>query len=216
MDDARDDLVSVTEPPAASVVDRPRRIVNVPNLLSGLRLAGTPFLVGMALSGNSTAFLYLFIFLVVTDWFDGKLAIALNQRTAFGARLDSIADGTLYATLIFGLYWLQWDFLLSHANWIAGALSSFALSVFASLIKFQRLPSYHTWGAKISWHLLNLAVVFLFGDWGVWPFYLMICSVILANLEATGITLILPTCQVDVRSLRHARRLANTQSNSDA
>jgi cardiolipin synthase len=190
--------------PALRTAGQRRSIYNVPNTLCAIRLLGSFGLVYLALTGQTTVFLWVFVCLVVTDWIDGKLAILLRQQTEFGARLDSAADATLYSALLFGICWLKWDFVVQQSSWIIGVAISYALTSVAGLLKFRRLPSYHTWAAKTSWHLLNVAVICLFAEWAVWPFHVAMAAVILTNLEATAITLSLPRWQADVRSLYHA------------
>jgi len=181
-------------------------IVNVPNTLCAIRLLGSFVLVYLALIQRETAFIWTFVFLVATDWMDGKLAILLDQRTKFGARLDSAADATLYAALLFGVCWLKWDFLLENFTWIVLGLLSYAVTCLAGLVKFGRIPSYHSYAAKASWHLVNIAVVCLFAGWAEWPVFVAAVAVVLTNIEATGITFALPEWDVDVRSFVHARR----------
>lgn len=187
-------------------------IYNVPNTLCAIRLGGSFFLVYLALMEREMAFVGCFVFLVMTDWIDGKLAVLLNQRTQFGARLDSAADATLYTALLFGICWLKGDFLREHAPWIIGAAISYALTSVAGLIRFRRLPSYHTWAAKTSWHLVNIAVVCLFAGWAIWPFCVACVAVVVTNVEATAITFVLPVYEVDVRSIFHAVKRSRQQS----
>jgi hypothetical protein len=73
------------------------KILTIPNLLCLVRLVGSFILIPIAWQGRNEVFLWCFIFLAMTDWVDGKLAILLNQRTVLGARLDSWADAALYA-----------------------------------------------------------------------------------------------------------------------
>ena len=192
--------------------DKSPSIVNVPNALTASRLIGSGFLVALALYGNMTAFVILFAVLVVTDWIDGKVAILLNQRTEFGARLDSAADAVLYSTLLFSFCWLKWDFVTQQGAWILAFVFSYMASIATSLIKFKRMPSYHTWAAKINWHLLNIAIICIFGGWAIWPFHLTMAVVILVNLEAVCITLVLTRCHVDVRTLYHAIKLRTSDA----
>lgn len=74
--------------------------LNLPNLLTWLRIAMIPGIVGvfylpdaMLTPGekNFTA-TALFIAAALTDWLDGYLARRLNQMSAFGAFLDPVAD----------------------------------------------------------------------------------------------------------------------------
>src|SRR5207237_10146691 len=66
--------------------------MNVPNLLTGMRLLGVPVFVYLFLQGFHRAALAVFIGALVTDWLDGVLARALKQFTDLGALLDPIAD----------------------------------------------------------------------------------------------------------------------------
>ena len=91
---------TAAEPSAEAFV--PNRLPTIPNLICGTRLVGSFVLVGIAWFDYSELFLWVFLLLAVSDWIDGKLAILLNQRSVFGARLDSWADAALYAALLVG------------------------------------------------------------------------------------------------------------------
>jgi CDP-diacylglycerol--glycerol-3-phosphate 3-phosphatidyltransferase len=74
--------------------------LNLPNLLTLLRILLIPLIVGvfylpdswLAEEGKNIAATAIFIFAAVTDWLDGYLARKLNQMSAFGAFLDPVAD----------------------------------------------------------------------------------------------------------------------------
>ena len=180
-------------------------LVTVPNVLCGIRLVGSVGLIYLAVTSQDTFFLYAFVFLIFTDWIDGKLAILLHQRTELGARLDSVADATLYASLFFGIGWLKWEFIQQQWPWFVSVVLSYALTSLVGLFKFRRLPSYHTRMAKLSAHLVFIAVVCIFMNWAVWPFYVAASAVTVTNLEATWITMILKKWTVDVRSVFSVR-----------
>jgi phosphatidylglycerophosphate synthase len=112
------------------------RILTIPNLLCLVRLAGSFILVPIAWQGRNEVFLWCFIFLAMTDWVDGKLAILLNQRTVLGARLDSWADAALYVALLFGVVTLYGDSLRSELAWIASALVTYLISITAGFWKY--------------------------------------------------------------------------------
>ncbi len=177
------------------------RLLNVPNVLSGARLIGSLAMFFLATTGQSRLFLCFFVGLAITDWLDGKLAILLHQRTEFGARLDSAADAMLYTAMMFGIVWLQGEFVRRHWIWLAAALASYAVTSLAGLVKFGRIPSYHTRGAKISAYLVFVSVLGIFLNWADWLFYTAAIAVIVTNLEATLITLLLSEWRVDVSSV---------------
>jgi len=82
--------------------------LNIPNILTWLRIAMIPLVVGIFYlpagwmtpeTVNLTAAAF-FAAAAVTDWFDGYLARALNQTSAFGAFLDPVADKLMVAAAL--------------------------------------------------------------------------------------------------------------------
>jgi CDP-diacylglycerol--glycerol-3-phosphate 3-phosphatidyltransferase len=187
------------------VTDAERRLT-VPNLLCAVRLAGAPVVVALAWAEQPSWCLGLIVFLFLTDWLDGKMAVWLNQRTTFGARLDSCADAAFYASVLLAVAVLRWDLLWQEAVWVGLAALSYAASAMAGLLRYGRVPSYHTRLAKTSWLLMLVAVVAVFAGWSVWPLRVALLGVLVANLEATLITFLLPGWQANVPSVFHARR----------
>ncbi len=74
--------------------------LNLPNLITWLRILLIPLIVGVyylpddVLSYDMQNWVAtgIFIFAAATDWLDGYLARVLNQMSAFGAFLDPVAD----------------------------------------------------------------------------------------------------------------------------
>ncbi|HET6288006.1 MAG TPA: CDP-alcohol phosphatidyltransferase family protein [Amycolatopsis sp.] len=79
-----------------------RQALNVPNMLSILRLAGVPVFLWLLLGPKEDGWaLALLVFSALTDWLDGKLARWLNQMSRLGRLLDPAADRLyILATLI--------------------------------------------------------------------------------------------------------------------
>ncbi len=179
---------------------------NVPNILCAMRLIGSPILIGLAVANQPEVFLALLIFLLLTDWLDGKIAVAWKQQTTFGARLDSVADASMYAALLFGAGWMKWDVVQREAAWLLATFATYALTTGFGFAKFGRMPSYHTRAAKTCWLLTSVAAISLFANWSVWPLRIAAIGVALTNLEATAITCVLPAWRSDVTSIYHAWR----------
>lgn len=182
------------------------RVMTIPNIICLIRLVGSLILLPIALQGDSQLFLWLFLFLAITDWIDGKLAILLNQRSVLGARLDSWADAALYAALLFGLLAMYRETLSEELGWILPAIGTYVISTAVGFLKYRRWPSYHTRAAKTGWLVTLIAVICLFSDWSIWPLRIATVTVVITNLETLLITLISPTWQVDVTSIYHAWR----------
>jgi cardiolipin synthase len=88
--------------------------INVPNLLTWLRILMIPLLVGVyymppdwiAEHNKNLAAMSVFSFAAITDLLDGYLARALNQTSPFGAFLDPVADKLMVTTALIMLVWI--------------------------------------------------------------------------------------------------------------
>ena len=82
--------------------------LNVPNLLTWLRIVMIPVVIGVFylpdawLTGWQRNLIATAVFIVaaITDWLDGYLARKLNQTSAFGAFLDPVADKLMIAAAL--------------------------------------------------------------------------------------------------------------------
>jgi CDP-diacylglycerol--glycerol-3-phosphate 3-phosphatidyltransferase len=191
---------------AVSAPDRSERWLTVPNAISVLRLMATPVMLVLAWHGERTAFVVLLAALLATDWIDGRLAALLNQRTTLGARLDSLADVLLYTALAPCAWWLRPDFMRSDALLLAAVATTYLLTSLVSVVRFGRLPSYHTLAAKVCLALAAIGAVVLFAGGSLWPVRIAMAVAIATNLEATAISLVLRGWLADVPSLVHALR----------
>lgn len=89
--------------------------MNIPNILTSIRIILVPFLVLVFYLPFEHRYLVsagIFAFAAATDWFDGYLARKLNQTTPFGEFFDPVADKIMVAT---ALCLLVEDF---HVFWI--------------------------------------------------------------------------------------------------
>ena len=92
-------------------------MLNLPNILSLLRIALIPVLIGIYLLPFEGAALWATIIFAVasfTDWLDGYLARKWQQTSSFGAFIDPVADKLLVAiALVLVLYKTpEWYILL--------------------------------------------------------------------------------------------------------
>ena len=116
------------EPEASS------RILTVPNLLSFARLLGVPVFLWLILVPQADG--WAFVLLVVagaSDWVDGALARALNQRSKLGILLDPLADRLYIAATLLGLALrglIPW--------WLVGVLVARELFLLALLPRIRR------------------------------------------------------------------------------
>ncbi|NEQ43102.1 MAG: CDP-alcohol phosphatidyltransferase family protein [Leptolyngbya sp. SIOISBB] len=178
------------------------RLVQIPSLLVGLRFAIAPFLLLDALDHQTgTVFVMGYVIAVLSDIFDGVIARRLGVSTAQLRVADSWADICLYVCVALST-WLVFpqtilDFKLPLLVAIAAQLTLFVIS----LIKFQKLPSFHTYTAKLWGLTLLVATVGLFGFSDNKMVWLAIALCLVNSLEEIVMTLVLPEWRCDVLSL---------------
>ena len=184
------------------------KLEQVPMTLVGLRFVIAPLVVLDALDHQTgMAFVIGYVMAVLSDIFDGIIARKLGVSTERLRVADSWADISLYLSIAFSV-WLVFpqtllDFRLPLLVAIAAQLMLFA----TSLVKFQRLPSFHTYTAKLWGLTLLIATVGLFGFGNETWLWLAIALCLINSVEEILMTLVLPEWQCDVLSLAAARQV---------
>ena len=125
----------------------------IPNMLSISRLILIPAMLIPAylIQDESQArfvFLIMFIIIGVTDKLDGTLARYLNQTTALGAKLDTIADMVFYPLIALWLYRFESGVIGEWWNLVYFLLALYFFKMVTGKIKFGYVPAFHTIGAK--------------------------------------------------------------------
>lgn len=170
------------------------------------RFASAPVLLVLAWHGQANAFVILLAAAFVSDALDGYLARRLGYASEFGARLDSLCDLTIYVTIPLGAWWLWPEIMRREAAYFAILIACFAGPGLASLVKFGRLATYHTWLVKAAVFVTGSSLLVLFVGGPAWPFHLAVPVCVLAALEEMAITWMLREPRTNVRSLWHAMR----------
>lgn len=190
-------------------------MVNLPNLLSCVRLLFVPVLLWLAWSGHSRTFFVCLVVSVLTDAADGYLARRLNQITSLGAKLDSWADLSTQLSLPFCGWWLRPDVVRQEAPYLAAGIFFYFAAIAVGFLKFRRLTSYHTWGGKLSALAVGAAVIVFFANGPGWPLRIAMPIVIVSCLEEIIITAILSAWRANVPSLWHAWQIRRETSKGD-
>jgi CDP-diacylglycerol--glycerol-3-phosphate 3-phosphatidyltransferase len=184
---------------------------NVANLLSSLRLLIAPILIFSAWTGKPNVFLVLFACSLFSDFIDGFIARKLNQVSELGGKLDSWGDFATYMTVPICAYLLWPDLVQQEGSFVIIVIASYGIPVAIGFLKYNRLTSYHTWGAKLSAILVGSTAFILLMGGPATPFRLAAVVLALAEFEELAITAILPTWQANVPSFWHARRLLRNE-----
>lgn len=179
-------------------------IVNLPNLVSFLRILMAPVLFYFALTQQPNWFIGVLLFAEFTDVLDGFLARTLDQITAMGSHLDSWGDFVIYSSIAV-CAWILWpDIAQREIIYFVIIVLSFTLPALIGYIKFHAFTSYHTWSVKLAVVITVVGYLLLFTGLLDWPFRLAALFCIYAAAEEIAITLLIHHEHVDVRSVWQA------------
>lgn len=123
--------------------------INIPNLITALRIAGTCCLL---LTPPLTPVFYgLYAFTGLTDVLDGWLARRMGMTSAFGAKLDSIADLLFYAVMLLRIFPILYATLPAVIWYAVGVVLLLRLSAYlVAAVKYHRFASLHTYLNKLT------------------------------------------------------------------
>lgn len=80
-----------------------KKNLNVPNVLTMIRLFLVPVYLGLFLNGEKYKALFVFLLASFTDLLDGQIARKYNLITDFGKLMDPFADKVMVLTAVFSL-----------------------------------------------------------------------------------------------------------------
>lgn len=178
-----------------------KNLYNIPNALSVMRLIGVPFLFLLILFENTALFLGSFIFLGLTDFFDGYLARKWNQVTQLGSMLDSIADIAYYLAAAYFLIILFPTYLEPNLPFFYILLVLFVLSVIVSKLKLGKVLILHTHLSRLSGVLVFFAFLASFSMDTTLMIRVIIILYTVAFIETTVIILKYGLVDPDTRSI---------------
>lgn len=175
---------------AAKEVRAVVRPFTIPNGITLVRFALTPFFFLAVVSSNYKMAFGLFLLAGISDALDGLLARLLSMRSLFGAYLDPIADKVLLVTAYVALTWPN-ESAVTIPLWLTVmALSRDLLIVLVALLLYLgagvRDFSPSLWGkATTLFHIVTIALVLLANLVPVAPYWLLVCF-----YTALGLTII--------------------------
>ncbi len=189
-------------------------IINLPNLVSFIRILMAPVLFYFALTQQPYWFIGVLLFAEFTDVLDGFLARILNQITELGSHLDSWGDFVIYSTIAI-CAWILWpDILLRESFYFIIIVLSFTVPALIGFIKFRRFTGYHTWSVKLAVVITVVAYILLFTGLLDWPIRIAMLFCLYAAIEQIAITLLLRHEHVDVRTVWQVKKF-NQENRSD-
>jgi cardiolipin synthase len=153
------------------------KVINIPNIITLLRLIATPFFVIALFSDRPVTALILLLFIVAGDGLDGFLARKLNQATKVGRAFDSIVDSVVILVSLVSLFVLNKIYLFWVIILIIPKTINFVVQLIYSKKKHEIVTVTTTFG-KISAIVLYMTIILLMLDYR-YKIYIIILAAIL-------------------------------------
>ncbi|CAM2866929.1 CDP-diacylglycerol--glycerol-3-phosphate 3-phosphatidyltransferase [Hathewaya histolytica] len=150
--------------------------MNIPNILTIIRLFLIPLFVIVFYSNNSIAYaIFIFVLSGITDVLDGYIARKYNQITKIGIMLDPIADKLMLVTVLLCLstkkyipYWVPIVIIIKELTMICGG--------FLLYNKQDTVVPANPFG-KLATFLFHISILILYFNYALGR-YLLYASVI--------------------------------------
>ncbi|MBX2963128.1 MAG: CDP-alcohol phosphatidyltransferase family protein [Cyclobacteriaceae bacterium] len=193
-----------------------RRPVRIVNTITFFRIVAFPIFIMLLITDQYEAFRWLIVISFITDSLDGFLARKFKVSSILGSRLDSLGDDLTVLAAIAGVFVYHLPFLQQHWMSIVALLMLYLTQVFYSLIKYQKLTSFHTYLGKVAAvsQAMFLVSIFFTEEPITGLYYVTIALTAIEMIEETIMINILPLWRNDVRSFFHAQQLIHDRGNS--
>ncbi|MGZ4000376.1 MAG: CDP-alcohol phosphatidyltransferase family protein [Mucilaginibacter sp.] len=173
------------------------------NGITFYRMLVAPVLVYLIVAHRFDIFKWLLLLSFFTDAIDGYLARMYKITSAFGSRIDSIADDLTIIAAIVGIYVWHPTFILYEIVPVSILLILYLVQNTLALIRYKRLTSFHTYSAKIAAILQGIFMIaYFFLPYPIyWLFYLVVIFTVFDLVEEIVLILSLRIYRTNVRGL---------------
>jgi len=182
-----------------------------PNIVTASRIALMPAVLASAIAGERGWFAGLLAVALMTDVLDGYLARRLNAYSAFGRKLDSIADYIVLFVGLIGITLLWPEVVRREWPWFVAVMGSFFAAMIFSFIKLGRAPCYHTWLSKGTVAGCALSLIPLLAGWTATPAHVVATLQVLVGVEEIAIAMLVPWHVGEMPTIWHAWELRKTK-----
>lgn len=180
-----------------------KKVFYIVNGITFYRLAIAPVLIVLIVTGQFNWFKWLLMISFFTDAIDGFLARRYETASAFGARLDSIADDCTILAAIIGMLFLHALFFLYQIIPVAVLFVLYITENILAFWRYKRTTSFHTYTAKIAAvSQAAFLIAFFFLPYPLyWLFYITVFTTVADLLEEIILIILLPEYQTNIKGI---------------
>ena len=185
-------------------------IKSVPDLLCYARLLLVPIVLALALSNLPFYAGVALLAAGLTDMLDGIIARGWNIATAYGSRLDSIADTLMEVSAAAAVLILKPGIFTDHTLILGAWIAIEASSILLGWIKFRRIANLHLYLTKTAGVIAYAFVIYtLVIGYDEVFFYAAAALLLVSSLECLILQLFAPRVDEHMKSIYHAYRAAS-------
>ncbi len=178
---------------------------SIPNVLSVLRLLLVPVIWALALLNQPFYVGAALIAAGLTDALDGFIARKWSLVTAYGSRLDSIADTLIEISIVASVLLLKPEIFTGHKLLLSAWIVVEALSFAVGWIKFRRIANLHLYLTKASGLAGYIFVIYTFMiGYNEAFFYAALILLLISSLECLLLQLLCARVDEHMKSIFHA------------
>jgi CDP-diacylglycerol---glycerol-3-phosphate 3-phosphatidyltransferase len=176
------------------------RKLSAADWITCIRLMAVPFVILTTLMHLQLVTAILVLVALSTDIADGQVARRFKISSIQGAKLDSIADATLFIISFFSIVWFFPTFIQEHLWQVVLLMGLYLFQIVYPLIRYGRVTSYHTYAAKLAAVVEGLFIlVCLFYQPVEWLFYVTWVIGLIEQIDEIALMFILPDLREDVK-----------------
>jgi phosphatidylglycerophosphate synthase len=179
------------------------RIYYIVNGITLYRVISAPILVYLIFANRPDLFKWLLGLSFFTDVADGFLARRFKVSSILGSRLDSVADDLTVMAAMIGMIIFKPGFLKQELWLFILLLVLFLIQIVIAFIRYGKMTSFHTYGAKLATIFQGSFLILLF--FLPEPVYILFYTAIIITgaelMEEIVLTLLLPAWQANVKGL---------------
>jgi phosphatidylglycerophosphate synthase len=185
-------------------------IKSIPDLLCYARLLLVPAVLALALSNLPFYAGVALLAAGLTDMLDGIIARGWNIATAYGSRLDSIADTLMEVSAAAAVLILKPGIFTDHTLILGAWIVIEVSSILLGWIKFRRIANLHLYLTKTAGVIAYAFVIYtLVIGYDEVFFYAAAALLLVSSLECLILQLFAPRVDEHMKSIYHAYRAAS-------
>lgn len=176
--------------------------MSIPNWIAALRLIAIPFIIISTVLNLQGVTGWIILIAWFTDAIDGPIARHYKWTSPFGARLDSVADCSLFVACFCSLLYFFYGFMSAHWWQVSLLIGLYLFQLVFSIIKFRELTSLHTYAAKVAAIVESFFIIVCFFYQPIeWLFYIVWAIGLIEQTDEISLLFILPHLEQNVKGI---------------